>query len=102
MHPRLAGWVDCMQRPDHWVPGLRSRPWYDRAEFGWCRDLEQAFDDIRAEFQAAHAPGVAFENPAIDRLWNNLVLLVAVRSRRLAYGRVAQSVLLRRFHSTLR
>jgi aspartate beta-hydroxylase len=40
------------QRPEVLIPGLTASPWWDRDQFGWVDDLESAFADIRAEFEA--------------------------------------------------
>jgi len=44
-----ANWADPWQRPPIFVPGLRSKPFWDSSEFFWADDLEAAALDIKAE-----------------------------------------------------
>jgi aspartate beta-hydroxylase len=46
----LSGfWMHKMQRPPHFMPGLRSKPWWDPAEFEWVQKLEDNFEEIQQE-----------------------------------------------------
>ena len=46
-------WTSAMQRPPHFVSGIRSRPWYDSNDFSWIKRLEGAWAAIRNEGMAA-------------------------------------------------
>lgn len=42
-------WERRLQRPPHYVRGLTGRPWWDAAQFDFCRQLEEKFDIIKSE-----------------------------------------------------
>lgn len=50
-------WVDAMQRPNHMVPGLVSKPWHDPADFGWIRRLEAGWRGVLSELEALERAG---------------------------------------------
>ena len=45
-------WHDSLQRPPHFLPSLRSQPFYDASEFEWATTLLRSFDEIRQEVLA--------------------------------------------------
>ena len=45
-------WEHALQRPPHFIPRIRSRPWWDPQQFGWARELEANFPLIKAELLA--------------------------------------------------
>ena len=49
---RFGFWEHALQRPPHFLPGLRSRPWWDPQQFAWARDLEANFGPIKQELLA--------------------------------------------------
>lgn len=51
----LGIWETPLQRPEHWMPGLASRPWHDPKDFPWCGELERNFRHIRGELLAVLA-----------------------------------------------
>jgi aspartate beta-hydroxylase len=54
--------ADPRQQPDyHYYEGLTARPFWDRADFPWLREVEAATDTVRAELLAAMAEDVPFE-----------------------------------------
>lgn len=42
-------WVNRMQRPPHFTPHLRSKPWWEPSTFSWVAKLENEYEDIRSE-----------------------------------------------------
>lgn len=52
---RLGLWDHPLQRPEHFLPGLLSKPWHDAKDFSWCASLEQNFEQIRGELSAVAA-----------------------------------------------
>lgn len=46
-------WNRYLQYPDHFQPGLGSKPWYDATDFQFCSQLEQQYETIRLEFEEA-------------------------------------------------
>ncbi len=42
----------AVQRPEVLIPGLTAAPWWDAGIFPWISELEAAYEDIKAEFQA--------------------------------------------------
>ena len=42
-------WTHPLQRPPHFVPGLRAKPWWDAADFPWVRKLEAHFETVLKE-----------------------------------------------------
>jgi aspartyl/asparaginyl beta-hydroxylase (cupin superfamily) len=42
-------YADPLQRPEFYIPGLRSAPWYDRNQFDWVESLEQSHAAIARE-----------------------------------------------------
>jgi aspartyl/asparaginyl beta-hydroxylase (cupin superfamily)/Flp pilus assembly protein TadD len=47
-------WNDPMQRPERFfLPALPPQAWFDGADLPWAKAIEDAYEDIRAEVQAA-------------------------------------------------
>lgn len=40
------------QRPEFLIPNLAAKPWWDREQFSWVEELEEAYSGIREEFEA--------------------------------------------------
>lgn len=50
-------WVHPLQRPNHMLAGLESKPWYEASDFPWVRRLEEHWREILAELMAVEAVG---------------------------------------------
>lgn len=46
---RQTPWTAPLQHPQFWIPGLRPRPFLNRDEFPWVRDVEARAPELRAE-----------------------------------------------------
>ena len=51
-------WRSAMQRPPHFVDGLRSKAWHDPSHFAWIKRLEAAWTLIQREGMNAMASAV--------------------------------------------
>ncbi|CAM9268966.1 unnamed protein product [Chrysoparadoxa australica] len=51
------GYTHPLMRPILFLPGLRSKPFYDVNDFAWVKTLEASFEEIRNELKACAAPG---------------------------------------------
>ena len=60
-----------MQRPDHWLDGLRVRPFWRREDVPWVAELERRLPEIRAELLAARGGGGAAAADAGGR-WDDV------------------------------
>ncbi|HYM78080.1 MAG TPA: aspartyl/asparaginyl beta-hydroxylase domain-containing protein [Candidatus Dormibacteraeota bacterium] len=58
-----AEYVDQLQRPEFYIPGLRTQAWYDPAEFPWLAALERAHPRIAAECIELAKAGVLEKRP---------------------------------------
>lgn len=48
-------WTSEMQRPPHFVSGLRASPWHEASRFTWVKRLEAAWTHIQREGMSAMA-----------------------------------------------
>ena len=69
-------WATWMQRPPHFVPALRSQPWWDKRAFGWCALLERNYAAIRDEVLALRRTPANF-TPVGGRAAHDHTLVVA-------------------------
>jgi aspartyl/asparaginyl beta-hydroxylase (cupin superfamily) len=58
-----ADYANSLQRPEFYIPGLRSLAWHDPAEFPWVGRLESAHAAIAAECQALAGSGALDRRP---------------------------------------
>lgn len=56
-------YADPLQRPEFYVPGLRSQAWYDVAEFAWTQSLERMHPTITQECRELERSGGLEKRP---------------------------------------
>ena len=49
-------WVSKMQRPMHFYPKLKSKPWWEATDFPWTMSLMAAFSEVRDEVMRMRNP----------------------------------------------
>ena len=55
--------VDPLQQPSNYFPGLRSQPVYDEAEFSWTSSILRDFQDYKEELLAVSAASSLGDQP---------------------------------------
>mmetsp|Transcript_25043 Transcript_25043/g.80926 ORF Transcript_25043/g.80926 Transcript_25043/m.80926 type:complete len:312 (+) Transcript_25043:880-1815(+) len=63
-----AFWSHRLQRPNHFVTGVTSRPWWDPKLFPWVRQLEENWAHIRAELDALDG-GAVLDGDGCSSAW---------------------------------
>ena len=69
---RFGFWEHALQRPPHFVPGLRSRPWWDPQQFAWARDLEANFEPIKQELLALLGANAEHRPRGMPAAWGSV------------------------------
>ena len=52
-----SDWRPDSQRPDNFLPGLPSSPWYEAEAFDWTKRLSRSFPEVRRELETMAAAG---------------------------------------------
>lgn len=56
-------YANPLQRPEFYIPGLRTAPWYDRTEFEWAESLERGCPLITRECLELQQSGALEKRP---------------------------------------